>query len=221
MDNIVDFLNAAMPKYETVLPFSGKTVSFSPFKVKDAKNIAIILQENNKKLALKAMIDLIKTYCPDFDTSEACLADAEYLFLQIRSKSVDEILNLVKDNEKVQVSISEIKPRNKINTEIITLASGIILHLKTPTVKDLLKLQTLDKEDLSKACIEKIAIKNEVYHTNKFVSDEIKKVLDNLPLSVLPKLDKFLKDQPELYLNIPFQSGEKEVSGLLNFFIYR
>ena len=221
MDNIVEFLNASMPKYETVLPFSGKTVSFSPFRVKDAKNIAIILQENNKKLALKAMVDLIKSYCKDFDTSEACLADAEYLFLQIRSKSVDEVLNLVRDNEKVQVSISEIKPRNKINTESINLASGIVLHLKTPTVKDLLKLQTLDKEDLTKACIEKIAIKNEVYNANKFVPEEIKKVLDNLPLSVIPKLDKFLKDQPELYLKIPFESGEKEVSGLLNFFIYR
>lgn len=221
MDNILEFLNASMPKYETVLPFSGKTVSFSPFRVKDAKNIAIILQENNKKLALKAMVDLIKSYCEDFDTSEACLADAEYLFLQIRSKSVDEVLNLVRDNEKVQVSISEIKPRNKINTESINLASGIVLHLKTPTVKDLLKLQTLDKEDLTKACIEKIAIKNEVYNANKFVPEEIKKVLDNLPLSVIPKLDKFLKDQPELYLKIPFESGEKEVSGLLNFFIYR
>jgi hypothetical protein len=221
MENIVDFLNLSMPKYETTLPFSEKKVTFSPFKVKDAKNIAIILQENNKKLALKAMVDLLKTYCSDFDPSECCLADGEYLFLQIRSKSVDEVLNLIRDNEKIQVNIGDIKPRNNFKSQIIDLGHGIILYLNTPTIKQLLKLPTLDKEDISKACIEKITVQNEVYHTNKFMTEEIKNIIDNLPMSVIPKFDKFLKEQPELYITLPFQSGEKEVTGLLNFFIFR
>lgn len=221
MQDIIEFLNSTMPKYETTLPFSGKKVTFSPFKVKDAKNIAIILQENNKKLALKSMIDLLKTYCPDFDPSNSCLADGEYLFLQIRSKSVDEVLNLIKENEKIQVNIADIKPRNTIKTEKIDLGHGICLYLKTPTIKDLLKLPTLDKEDLSKACIEKLIVKNEIYYTNKFMTEEIKNIIDNLPMSIIGKLDKFLKEQPELYLSLRFESGEKEVSGLLNFFIFR
>jgi hypothetical protein len=79
----------------------------------------------------------------------------------------------------------------------------------------------LDKEDLIKACIQKISIKNEIFHTNKFLSEEIKNILDNLPMSVVPKLDNFLKRQPELYINLSFENEEKEVTGLLNFFIFR
>jgi hypothetical protein len=154
-------------------------------------------------------------------SDDVCLADAEYLFLQIRSKSVDEVLNLVRNNEKIQVNISEIKTRNNILSEKIEIGHSIVLHLQTPTVKDLLKLPSLDKEDLIKACIQKITIKNEVFHTNKFISEEIKNILDNLPLSIVPKLDNFLKRQPELYINLSFENEEKEVTGLLNFFIFR
>lgn len=221
MENIVNFLNSTLPSYETTLPFSKKVVSFTPFKVKDAKNIAIILQENNKKLALKCMIDLLKTCAPTFVADDVCLADAEYLFLQIRSKSVDEVLNLVRNNEKIQVNIADIKTRNDILSEKIEIGHSIVLYLQTPTVKDLIKLHSLDKEDLIKACIQKISIKNEIFYTNKFVSEEIKNILDNLPMSVVPKLDNFLKRQPELYINLSFENEEKEVTGLLNFFIFR
>lgn len=221
MNNLLNVLSEMLPTYETTLPFSKEKVCFKPFKVKDAKNIGIILQEDNKKLALRAMIDLIKQNAPECNILDLCLADAEFLFLQIRSKSVDEILNLVKNNEKVQVNISAIKHRNEIKTEKITIGDNITIFLKTPTIKNLLKLDTLEKEELFKASIEKIIVKNEIYHLNKFITEEIKNVIDNLPISVLPKIDKFLKNQPELYVNLNFANDETEVSGILNFFTFR
>lgn len=221
MNDILNVLNEMIPVYETVLPFSKTKVSFKPFKVKDAKAIGIILQEDNKKLALKAMVELIKNNSIDCDVQDLCLADAEFLFLQIRSKSVDEILHLIKNNEKVKINISEIQHRNNIKTEKIEIGKNIVVFLKTPTIKELLKLNTLDKEELFKSSIEKIVVKNEVYHFNKYVSEEVKALIDNLPMSVIPKIDKFLKEQPELYLNIKFDTTETEVSGILNFFIFR
>lgn len=221
MKEIIEALQLNLPSYETTLPFSKKTVSFVPFKVKDAKNIAIILQENDKKLALKAMVDLLKRNTKNINVEELCLADAEYLFLQIRSKSVDEVLNLIKNEEKVQINISDIKHRNEIREENISVGNNITLILTTPAIKDLLKLSTLEKEELFKASIQKISMKNEIYHVNKYVTDEIKELLDNLPISIIPKIDQFLKHQPELYITLPFKSGETEVSGILNFFIFR
>lgn len=218
--NILENLHSLIPNYETTLPFSKEKVSFTPFRVKDAKALSVILQEDNKKLAFKNMIDLLKTYASGTNIDDLCLADAEYLFLQIRSKSVDEILNLIYNNEKIQVNIAEIKPRNEVTEEHINL-SGMILVLQTPTVKDLLRVPSFDKEEVAKACIQKIIVGNEIYKVNKFVTEEIKQLIENLPLSIVGKLDSFLKRQPELYLNLSVMEGTKEVSGLLNFFTYR
>ena len=218
--NILKNLHSLIPNYETTLPFSKEKVSFTPFRVKDAKALSVILQEDNKKLAFKNMIDLLKTYASGTNIDDLCLADAEYLFLQIRSKSVDETLNLIYNNEKIQVNIAEIKPRNEVTEEHINL-SGMILVLQTPTVKDLLRVPSFDKEEVAKTCIQKIIVGNEIYKVNKFVTEEIKQLIENLPLSIVGKLDSFLKRQPELYLNLSVLEGTKEVSGLLNFFTYR
>jgi hypothetical protein len=219
--NIVEQIESLLPSYETQLPFSKQNVSFTSFKVKDAKSLALILQEDNKKLALKNMVELLKQYSKGADIESLCLADAEYLFLQIRAKSVDEILNLIYNDEKVQVNIANIEPRNQIGEEEVRVSSKILLILQTPTIKDILRLQSLDKEELQKACIEKIIVEKEIYKINKFVTDEIKQAIDNMPLSVLNKIDSFLKKQPELFVKIQLSNEEKEVSGLLNFFTYR
>jgi hypothetical protein len=219
--SIFESLSSLLPSYEITLPFSKTQVTFTPFRVKDAKNLSMILQEDNKKLALKNMVELIKCCTKDANIEELCLADAEYLFLQIRSKSVDEILNLIYNEEKVQVNIAEIQPRNEIIEESLSLSAGITIVLETPKIKDLLRLSSLEKEEISKACIQKVIVKNEIYKLNKFVTEEIKQLIDNLPLSVLPKIESFIKKQPELYVNLKVLNGTKEVSGLLNFFTYR
>jgi hypothetical protein len=219
--NIFDNINNFIQTYETTLPFSQKKVSFRPFRVKDAKVLGLILQEDNKKLAFKNMVELLKNTTTETEIDDLCLADAEYLFLQIRSKSVDEILNLVYQEEKIQVQIADIKYRNQVAEQEISIGPNISLVLKTPTVKDLLRLETFDKQEYGKACIEKIIANGEIYKLNKFVTDDIKSAIENLPLSVLSKIDVFLKKQPELYINLQLTDEQKEVSGLLNFFTFR
>lgn len=221
MNKIIKSLDELLPTYETILPFCKQQVSFVPFKVKDAKTISIILQEDNKKLALKIMVELLKTNIKNLNIEDLYLADAEFLFLQIRSKSVEEVLHLIHNNEKVQIPISEIKYRNKPKTQQIEVGNHIVLYLETPKIKDLLKLDALSKENLIRASIKKIVVKNEIYDLAKFVSDDIKNILDNLPLSVVPKIDAFFKEQPELFVKLNTDNTEKEVTGLLNFFIYR
>jgi hypothetical protein len=214
-------LNGLMPTYETTLPFSKEQVVFTPFRVKDAKSISVILQEDNKKFALISMVELLKSNTKNIDIGSLCLADAEFLFLQIRSKSVDEQLNLIYNKEKIQVYIPSIQHRNAVRTENIKISNNFIVTLETPTIKELLKLPSIEKEDLLKAAIKKVTVGGEVYHVQKFVTDEIKTLLDNLPLSVMPKLEDFLKNQPELFITIKAGDEEKEVSGLLSFFTYR
>jgi hypothetical protein len=219
--NLIESLQKALPTYEATLPFAKKVVKFQPFKVKDAKNISIILQEDNKKLALSAMVDLLKANTIGINVLDLCLADAEFLFLQIRSKSVDEKLNLIFNNERISVFIPDIGYRNNIKSESIYISPEISIVVETPIIKDLLKLETLESIDLIKSSIKKVVTNGEIFYVNKFVTDEVKTLLDNLPMNILPKLEEFLKHQPELYIVLKTQSGDKEVSGFLSFFTYR
>ena len=219
--NFLESIQKTVPTYETVLPFSKKLVKFQPFKVKDAKNISIILQEENKKLALNAMVELLTTNSSGANILDLCLADAEFLFLQIRAKSVDERLNLIVNNEKISVFIPDILHKNNIKNDNIILSDKMNIVVETPTIKDLIKLESLEHIDLMKACIKKVVSDGEIFYVNKFLSDEIKNLLDNLPMNVLPKLENFLKNQPELYVILQTQTGSKEVSGFLSFFTFR
>jgi hypothetical protein len=219
--DLIKSLETLLPKYDTILPFSKQKVFFKPFRVKDAKNISIVLQEDNKKLALNAMVDLLKLNTEGVDILNLCLADAEFLFLQIRAKSVDEYLNLIYNQEKIQVFIYDIQTKNNIIQDTLKFNEHITLMLNTPILKDLLKLPSLDKENLIKSCINKVIVNGEIFYVERFIDDEIKNLLDNLPLNIIPKFEQFLSKMPELYINLKTSEGEREVSGILSFFTYR
>ena len=141
--------------------------------------------------------------------------------MQIRSKSVDERLNLIHNNEKVQVYIFDIQHRNELVEDKVQLTNDTYIVLETPKIKDLLKLTKFDKDSFIKASISKVVVKNEIYNLNKYVSKDIENLIENMPMSVLSFLDKFFIKQPELYIMLDTKDGVKEVSGLLSFFTCR
>ena len=167
--NLTEELKTYFPTYECVLPVSGKICKFNPFKVKDAKNLSIVLQENNKKLALIAMVELLKNNSKDVDIDSLCIADAEYLFLQIRSKSIDEVINVVYENQKHSLNISDISCKNS-NTQnkIINIGNEISIELEIPTIKKLLILNSFEQSDLRKSAVKKVIIKKEIYDSKVF-----------------------------------------------------
>lgn len=215
---IEEIKNLLLPTYECILPFSKKEVIYNPFKVKDIKNLTIILQEDNKKISFKAMIELLKNNTKNLDVNDICLADAEYLFLQIRGKSVGESVALKYNDESVKFSVNEIKHRNDFYDEEMFISDKVSVRIKTPKVKDLLDIDFDDKFILIKKYIKEIKVNNQIYDLNKFVPDQIKDLIENLPYSFLQKMENIFKMQPELYITLSTKEGEKEVSGTLNFF---
>jgi ribulose-phosphate 3-epimerase len=116
-------------------------------------------------------------------------------------------------------SLSLIKSLNK---KIVNINNSILIELESPVFCDLLKLNSFEVNDFYKVCIKKIIVQKEIYDFNKFVPDEIKEIINNLPISVLKEFDEFLSNQPRLTATIKLLDGsEKEVNGLLDFFIFR
>jgi hypothetical protein len=93
------------------------------------------------------------------------------------------------------------------------------LYITTPTLKKLLNVDVNDNISYMKSVIESISFKNEVYDLEKFVSKEVKELVDNLPLSFLNEIEKI--KHPELYMNLLEEGKEVEVSGRLTFFTFR
>lgn len=220
MSEVEKLMKMMLPQYECTLPFSGQKAEFTPFKVKDAKNISIILEEKNKNLILKTLIEILKNNTRNVDVMNLCLADAEYLFLQIRSKSIDEQLNLLVNNEPVQLNISEVSGRNEIINKEVTISSGHTFKLCTPKLHDLLNVNIEDENAFVQKSIKSIIIAGEIFDIGKYHSDEITKIIENMSIVSLNEIKNHLKRQPELYAKIQTTSGEREVSGSLTFFTF-
>jgi hypothetical protein len=184
--------------------------------VKDAKNIAVVLQEENKLLSLKALYEVLKNSTKDVIVDNLCLADAEYLFLMIRGKSIEEKINLLINGKPVQVKINEIKSRNELISKEIVVSNELSFKVETPILKDLLQLKEFSKKEFLLSSIKTITAKKEIYDVQKFVNNEIKQFLENMPISVLNELEKIA--HPELYVMVQDNEKESEVSGILTFF---
>lgn len=220
--NILDELKNYYPKYELITPITKKLITFTPFKVKDAKNLAIILQENNKKLAIKALVDILKQNINGIDVESLCIAEAEYLFLHIRSKSIGETISVIVDDKKHTIDIGNITCINELKNKTLKINDGVIIEFQSPSIQDILNLKELNEESFNKLFVKKIIIKNEIYDVKKFINEEVNELLDNLPLTVLNELSEFIKTQPKLYYKINFEDGTtKEIGGLLDFFTFR
>jgi len=217
--DILNLFKESQPKFETTLPFSKKKVLFTPFKVKDAKKISLILNEDNKKLSLLALYECIKENSDLNNIQDLCLADAEYLFLQIRSKSVDELINIIVNEEKAQIGIPNIENKNKIQSLNISVGESITISLETPSLSDLLKQDSFSDEVYSKSCIKSITIAGQVFYLDKFVNEKCKEIIDNLPLFTMKQINEFVKNEPRLWFKIQKENTESEVSGFLSFFI--
>lgn len=214
--SLLDNLNSFLPVYVTELPFSKQTATFTPFKVKDAKNIAVVLQEENKLLSLKALHEVLKNSTKDVIVDNLCLADAEYLFLMIRGKSIEEKINLLVNGKPIQIKMNEIKSRNELVSKEIVVSNELSFKIETPILKDLLQLKEFSKKEFLLSSIKTITAKKEIYDVKKFVNNEIKQFLENMPISVLNELEKIA--HPELYVMVQDNEKESEVSGILTFF---
>lgn len=218
MNDIKEKINSLIPWYDCNLPFSKESVSFTPFRVKDAKNISIILQEKNSIIGLKSLIEVLKNNTNYKKIDELCLADAEYLFLQIRSKSVEEQLNLIVDGEPFKININDIKFKNNIVKDTIIDHGNLHVTIETPSLKKLLNVDINDKFSYYKSTIKNVIFKNEYFDLEKFLPEELQEIIENLPAVFLKKIQNI--KHPELYVNLSKEGKESEVSGRLTFFTF-
>tara|TARA_Y100001963_G_scaffold152572_1_gene237677 strand:+ start:5728 stop:6435 length:708 start_codon:yes stop_codon:yes gene_type:complete len=227
------------PTYELELPSTGETIKFRPFLVKEQKHLLMAMESEEGNMMKDTLGQLVSNCTFEaVDPLKLPMFDVEYLFLQIRAKSVGETvtLNLLcPDDEKTRVK-KEVKLADVAvhmgndHTNEIKVTDNIKIVMRYPNLQDYLKISDKlgDVEtvfEMMRICIEEIHEGDKV-HQKIDVSDvELSEFIDNLPSDVIDRMGEFFDTMPKLQHVIKVtnpktkKKGEVKVEGLQSFFV--
>ena len=232
----------ATPTYELELPSTGQTIQYRPFLVKEEKLLVLALEGEDVKEITTAIKNVIKSCIRTRGIKVDTLPtfDIEYLFLNIRGKSVGEELEVKllcpDDNETyvpVKVLIDDIKiAKSDEHTNQIKLDNNLMMEMKYPSLAEFIKNNfdfgqdaSMDQSfDLIASCIDKIYNEEEVWAAADCTKKEITAFLDQMNSSQFKDIEKFFETMPKLSHTVkvmnPKTKVENEVvlEGLSSFF---
>ena len=234
----------ATPTYELELPSTGKTISYRPFLVKEEKLLVIALESEDTKQITNAIKAVIRACILTKGVKVETLPtfDIEYLFLNIRGKSVGEDIdvNLIcpDDNEtevSVSINLDDINVKKPDgHTNKIKLDNNLMMELKYPSLNEFIKnnfdpnqvgTNAMEQSfDLIGSCINKIFNEDEVWVAADCSKKEINDFLDSMNSNQFKEIESFFETMPKLTHTVtvfhPKTKVESDVvlEGLASFF---
>ena len=232
----------ATPTYELELPSTGETIQYRPFLVKEEKVLVIALESEDTKQITNAIKTVIKNCIISKGVKVEALPtfDIEFLFLNIRGKSVGEEIEvnvICPDDEKTQtkvaINLDDIKvEKNENHTNRIKLDNSLMMEMKYPSLDQFIKSNfdfsdnnTMDQSfDLVASCIDKIFNEDEVWSAADCTKKELSEFLEQMNSSQFKEIETFFDTMPKLSHKVkvinPNTKVESEVviEGLASFF---
>ena len=213
------------PTYRLELPSTGEEIQYRPFLVKEQK-LLMMAQESENDNEIVDMVSQIVNACTfekiDVDTSP--MFDIEYIFLQIRGKSVGEKIDLnitCPDDEKtsvpVQVDINDISVlMSEEHNNEIDLNNDIKMVFRYPLLKDVKGIPANTKDVdlifyLLNSCIESISHGEEIYNRVDISEKELTEFIDSLTGEQFERITDFFQTMPKLRHVIPVKNPKTEV----------
>ena len=230
------------PTYELELPSSGKKIKYRPFLVREEKILILALESEDEKQIATAIKNTLKDCIQTRGIKVENLPtfDIEYLFLNIRGKSVGEAVDLIvtcpDDGETtvpVKIFIDEINVvKQEDHSPDIDLDGNLTLRMKYPSLDQFVSSNFSfdEREDLDKSfeiigsCIDVIFNADDAWSTSDVTKKELVTWMDGLNSSQFKKIEEFFTSMPKLSHTIkvtnPNTKVESEIvlEGLQSFF---
>ena len=229
------------PTYELVLPSSGRKIKYRPFLVKEEKILIIALESQDQKQIANSIKSILSNCILTRGTKVEKLStfDIEYLFLNVRGKSVGEQIEVMvtcPDDEKTQVpmsiNIDSIKvEKSKGHKTDIKLDEQYTLKMRYPSLNEFIKsnfsveeMKVDDTFDLIASCIDQIYSEEESWTQEDCTKKEMVDFLEQLNSSQFKEIETFFETMPKLSHKVkvknPNTGVESEIvlEGLQNFF---
>ena len=230
------------PTYELVLPSSNKKIKYRPFLVKEEKILIIALESQDQKQIANAVKSIIASciLSRGIKVEKLSTFDIEYLFLNIRGKSVGEDIEVMvtcPDDKKTQVPMSihidDIKVhKEKDHERDIILDDTYTLRMKYPSLDEFIKnnfgavenMNVDDTFDLIASCVDQVFSEEESWASEDCSKKELNDFIESLNSVQFKKVEKFFETMPKLTHTVkvinPNTKVESEITieGLQNFF---
>ena len=232
----------ATPTYELVLPSSSRKIKFRPFLVKEEKILILAMESQDSKQIANAVKDVI-SHCiltRGIKVEKLSTFDIEYLFLNIRGKSVGEDIEVMitcPDDGKTQVPASINIDSIKVITsdeheKDIKLDDQYTLRMKYPSLNEFIKtnfaatdnVNVDDTFDLIASCIDQVYNEEESWTGADCTKKELTEFLEQLNSAQFKDIEKFFDTMPKLSHKIKVKNpntkveSEIVIEGLQNFF---
>ena len=232
----------ATPTYELELPSTGQPIKYRPFLVKEEKLLVLALESEDTKQITTAIKTVIKNCIETKTVKVETLPtfDIEYLFLNIRGKSVGEEIevNIIcpDDDETtvpVKINVDDIKVhKNPDHVKQIKVDDSIMMEMKYPSLDQFIKSNfdlsagnTMDQSfDLIASCIDKIYTEEEVWAAGDVSKKELLEFLEQMNSTQFKDIEKFFETMPKLSHTVQIKNPKTEVEsevvleGLSSFF---
>ena len=230
------------PTYELELPSTGKKVKYRPFLVKEEKLLVLALESEDTKQITTGITTVLKNCIQTRGVKVESLPtfDIEYLFLNIRGKSVGEDIevNLIAPDDgetqvPVTINIDDIKiQKDESHTNKVKLDAQLVMEMKYPSLDEFIK-NNFDFNDtvgmdqsfeLIASCIDKIYNEEEVWSAADCTKKEMKDFLEQMNSMQFKEIETFFTTMPKLSHNVTFTNPKTEVEstvvleGLSSFF---
>ena len=233
-----------VPTYDIELPVSKKKIKYRPFLVKEQKNLLMAMESSDSEAIQSAVRDILYncTLTENVDIEKLPIVDIEYYFINLRAKSVGEIVeSRYKCNNEVEgqvcgnimekdIDLTQIKVKipKDINPEI-QLTPNIQIKMKYPefgVVKDSLKFDNINQVTFNMIAesIEYIYDGEQFYYGHEAQPGEMIEFIESMNQEQFSKLEKFFEDLPKLQETVNIKCGKCgfdhtiEVEGLESFF---
>ena len=232
----------ATPTYELELPSTGKSVKYRPFLVKEEKVLVIALESEDNKQITNAIKAVLKNciLSKGIKVENLPTFDIEYLFLNIRGKSVGEDIEvniICPDDEKTEVPVTialdDIEVQKDDNhTNKIKVDENIMMEMKYPSLEQFIKnnfdfndKNAMDQSfDLIATCIDKIYTEDEVWASADCTKKEMRDFLEQMNSNQFKEIESFFDTMPKLSHTISVTNPKTKVKsdvvleGLASFF---
>jgi len=230
------------PTYELTLPSNNKKIKYRPFLVREEKILIMALETENSEDISNSVVDILSecVLTKGVDVTKLATFDIEYLFLNVRSKSVGETVevNIVcpddnKTSVQMEINLDSIKvQKTRGHKNIIKLDDQYSLKLKYPSLDEFIgnnfdtnESNVVDKSlNMISSCIEMVYDEEESWDASDSTKQELEEFVEQLNSKQFKAIEKFFETMPKLSHKVKVKNPTTEVEsevvleGLASFF---
>ena len=226
------------PSYRITIPSLGKKTTFRPFLVKEQKALLIAYETQDKTDMVRAITRTIHACIEEPIEETLTTFDVDYLFTQIRAKSVGEVVDLsIKCEEcnmanDISIELDDIQMSKETQSDIIKLTDEVSLKMRYPSYDDFLSNEKLlDTESMTESlmelimvCLDSVLTEEERFSIKDESKEDVVNFIDSMTSDQFERVTEFVQNMPAISKDIEFtcvsckHENKRTLQGMDDFF---